>query len=88
MKAVAFQGKPAPDQAAAPPAKPVLPTDPEGVRQFIAKTHQMHGQGRGMFFVLEGPGRRATAGTYHAHADVIPWKPDASQSVDAYNLFS
>ena len=67
---------------------PNLPTDAEGVRAFIAKTHEMHGQGRCMYFSLAGSGKRATAGTYVAHADVINWKPTASQSVDSYNIFS
>ncbi|GIL54967.1 hypothetical protein Vafri_10649, partial [Volvox africanus] len=65
-----------------------LPKDSEGVKSFIAKSHQMHGQGRSMWFCLSGPGKRATAGTYLAHADTLDWNAVSSGSVDSYNIFS
>ncbi|GLI67312.1 hypothetical protein VaNZ11_011498 [Volvox africanus] len=65
-----------------------LPKDPEGVMSFIAKSHQVHGQGRSMWFCLSGPGKRATAGTYLAHADMVDWNSVSSGSVDSYNIFS
>ncbi|GIL82938.1 hypothetical protein Vretifemale_11839, partial [Volvox reticuliferus] len=65
-----------------------LPKDPEGIKSFIAQSHQMHGQGRSMWFCLSGPGKRATVGTYLAHADTLDWNTASSGSIDSYNIFS
>ncbi|GFR50334.1 hypothetical protein Agub_g12542 [Astrephomene gubernaculifera] len=70
------------------PAKAPLPKDAEGVKAFIAKSHEMHGQGRCMYFSLTGAGRRATAGTYLAHADPVDWNVMSTASMDSYNIFS
>ncbi|GLC41627.1 hypothetical protein PLESTB_000695100 [Pleodorina starrii] len=68
--------------------KTQLPKDAEGVKSFIAQSHQMHGQGRSMWFSLTGPGKRASAGTYLAHADTLDWNAASSGSIDSYNIFS
>ncbi|EFJ41532.1 hypothetical protein VOLCADRAFT_107690 [Volvox carteri f. nagariensis] len=65
-----------------------LPKDPEGIKSFIAKSHQMHGQGRSMWFCLSGAGKRATTGTYLAHADTLDWNAASSGSIDSYNIYS
>ncbi|KAG2490830.1 hypothetical protein HYH03_010751 [Edaphochlamys debaryana] len=70
------------------PKKQPLPTDAAGVKALIAKSHEMHGQGRSMWFCLTGRGKRATAGTYIAHADALDWNAASSGSVDSYNIYS
>ncbi|PNH05961.1 hypothetical protein TSOC_007713 [Tetrabaena socialis] len=71
-----------------PPKKAPLPTDAEGVKALIAKSHEMHGQGRSMWFCLTGRGKRGNAGTYVAHADTLDWNAAASGSMDSYNIFT
>ncbi|KXZ54772.1 hypothetical protein GPECTOR_4g842 [Gonium pectorale] len=80
------------DAAPAPafklPTKTTLPKDAEGIKAMMAKSHEMHGQGRSMWFCLTGRGKRGTAGTYVAHADILDWNAASSGSIDSYNIFS
>ncbi|KAG2434919.1 hypothetical protein HYH02_012117 [Chlamydomonas schloesseri] len=70
------------------PTKAPLPKDAAGVKAMIAKSHEIHGQGRSMWFSLSGAGKRASAGTYLAHADTIDWQSISSGSMDSYNIYS
>ena len=70
------------------PTKAPLPKDAEGVKAVIAKSHEIHGQGRSMWFCLSGAGKRGFAGTYLAHADTIDWQSISSGSMDSYNIYS
>ncbi|KAG2434811.1 hypothetical protein HXX76_007696 [Chlamydomonas incerta] len=70
------------------PTKAPLPKDAAGVKAMIAKSHEIHGQGRSMWFSLSGAGKRGSAGTYLAHADTIDWQAISSGSIDSYNIYS
>ncbi len=72
------------------PQKGSLPKDDEGIKAMIDKSHEMHGQGRSMWFCLSGAGKRGSVGTSIAHADQLDWSAvsQSASSMDSYNLFT
>lgn len=70
---------------AAPSSSAKTPTA-DAVKAMIARSHEIHGKGRAMWFHFEGKGRRGSCGHSGPSADVLQSADPMASNVASYDV--